>query len=133
MLIPFVVTLQFIFLHTAHIFSCLLLYSFCDNFVHSVAMWETLSVRSPQSLQRGDLTWYLTLLVLKAFSFAAQIRASVSTFKSPVLKHLQDSSFQLYRAFLSQTARTSLFFPLCQFLRILIPFENHLGGAIIGF
>ena len=34
--------------------SCLLLYSFCVNFLHSAKMWETVSVCSQQSLQRGE-------------------------------------------------------------------------------
>ena len=108
MLIPFVLTLQFILLHNLQCkifatFSCLLLCSFYANFLHSTTMWETLSVCSPQSLQRGDSidlsTWYLTMLGLLFL---------LSDHQFLIISKILPS--QLYRAVLSQIACVSFSF-----------------------
>ena len=75
--------------------SCLALYSFCDNLLHSLIMWLLVSSLSPHSLYLlfcCDLS-ILTLiwLVLIALSCAAIWRDSVSLWRFPFLSHGQVS------------------------------------------
>ena len=73
--------------------SCLALYSFCDNFLHSLIMWLIVSSPSPHSLH---LLFYCVLsilamicLVLMALSCAAIKRDSVSLLRFPFLSQVQ--------------------------------------------
>ena len=89
---------NFNFLHifqwiTLPIQSCLVLYSFCANLLHSLIMWLMVSSLSPHNLLRLfccvlsilALIW----LVLMALFCAAIRRGSVSLLKFPFLCHVQ--------------------------------------------
>ena len=71
--------------------SCLALYSFCANLLHSLIMWLIVSSLSPHSLRLLFCCLFsifaLILLVLMALSCAAIRRDSVSLLKFPFLTH----------------------------------------------
>ena len=80
--------------------SCLVLYSFCANLLHSLIMWLMVSSLSPQSLHSLfccvlsilALIW----LVLMALFYAAIRRDSVSLLKFPFLSHVQVLSCEMF-------------------------------------
>ena len=79
--------------------SCLVLYSFCANFLHSLIMWLIVSSLSPHSLHLL-FCWILSILalvwlVLMALSCAAIRRDSVSLLKFPFLSHVQVLSYEI--------------------------------------
>ena len=72
--------------------SCLDLYSFCANLLHSLIMWLIVSSLSPHSLHLL-FCWVLSILaliwlVLMALSCAAIRRESVSLIMFPYLSHV---------------------------------------------
>ena len=74
--------------------SCLhCLYCFCASFPHSETIWATVSSRSPQILQRGEISTLSIRcwidLVLMACSWAAIRVPSVAFFKSPFFSQSQ--------------------------------------------
>ena len=79
--------------------SCLVLYSFCANLLHSLIMWLTVSSLSPHSLHLLfccvlsilALIW----LVLMGVFCAAISRDSVSLLKFPFLSHVQVLSCEM--------------------------------------
>ena len=79
--------------------SCLVLYSFCANLLHSLIMWLMVSSLSPHSLHLL-FCWVLSILaliwlVLTALSSAAIRRNSVSLLKFPFLSHVQVLSCEM--------------------------------------
>ena len=73
--------------------SCLVLYSFCANLLHSFIMWLIISSLSPHSLYLL-FCWVLSILtliwlVLLALFGAAIRKDSVSLLKFPFLSHVQ--------------------------------------------
>ena len=80
--------------------SCLYLYSFCSNLLHSLIMWLMVSFLSPQS-QHLLFCYVLSILaliwlVLTALLCAAIRRDSVSLLKFPFLSHVQDVYYYYY-------------------------------------
>ena len=79
--------------------SCLALYSFCANLLHSLIMWFMLSSLSPHSLRLLfccvlsilALIW----LVFMVLFYAAIRRDSVSLLKFPFLSHVQVLSWEM--------------------------------------
>ena len=90
--------------------SCLVLYSFCGNLLHSLIMWLMVSSLSPHSLHLlfCCILSILALisLVLMALSCAAIRRDSVSLFKFPFLSHVQVVSCEM--VFISRLKRPLL-------------------------
>ena len=73
--------------------SCLVLYSFCANLLHSLIMWLVFSSLSPHSLHLL-FYWVLSILVLiwsvlMALTCAAIGRYSVSLLRFPFLSQVQ--------------------------------------------
>ena len=72
-----------------------ILYTFWASFFHPLTICHTVSVDSAHNLHSGvsDVLSILCLTeyVLKACSWTARIKPSVSFFKQPFLSHLQDS------------------------------------------
>ena len=73
--------------------SCLALYSFCANLLHSLIMWLIVSSLSPYSLHLL-FCWFLSIfaliwLVLMAWSYTAIRRDSVSLLRFPFLSQVQ--------------------------------------------
>ena len=79
--------------------SCLALYSFCANLLHSLIMWLMVSSLSPHS-RHLLFCWVLSILaliwlVLTSLSCAAIRRDSVSLLKFPFLSHVQVFSCEM--------------------------------------
>ena len=79
--------------------SCLVLYSFCANLLHSLIMWLMVSSLLPHSLHL-QFCWVLSILalmglVLTALSCAAIWRDSASLLKFPFLSHIQVLSCEI--------------------------------------
>ena len=90
--------------------SCLVLYSFCANLLHSLIMWLIVSSLSPHS-QHLLFCWVLSILSLKwlvlmALSCAAIRRDSVSLLRLPFLSQVPVFSCEM--VFISRLKR---FFP----------------------
>ena len=93
--------------------SCLVLYSFCANLMHSLIMWLMVSSLSPHNLHLL-FCWVLSILaliwlVLTALSCAAVRRDSVSLLKYPFLSHVQILSCEML--FISHLNRPNSCFP----------------------
>ena len=93
--------------------SCLALYSFCANLLHSLIMWLMASCLSPHSLHFlfcGVLSILaLIWLVLMALFIATIRRDSVSLLKFPFLSHVQVLSCEML--FISRLKRPWSCFP----------------------
>ena len=79
--------------------SCLVLYSFCANLLHSLIMWLMVSSLSPHSLHLL-FCWVLSILALiwlalTVLSCAAIRRGSVSLLKFPFPSHVQVLSYEI--------------------------------------
>ena len=79
--------------------SCLVLYSFCANLLHSLIMWLMASSLSPHSLHLL-FRWVLSILALiwlavMALFYIAIKRDSVSLLKFPFLSHVQVLSCEI--------------------------------------
>ena len=88
--------------------TCLALYSLRANLLHSLIIWLMVSSLSPHSLHLL-FCWVLSILaliwfVLRALSFAAIRRDSVSLLKFPFLSHVQVLSWEIL--FFSRLNRT---------------------------
>ena len=103
--------------------SCIILYSFCANLLHSLIMWLIVSFLSPHS-QHVLFYWVLSIhtliwLVLMALFGAAIRRDSVSLLKFPFLSQIQILSREML--FMSRLMLFFfLFFPRFCFLAIVI-------------
>ena len=88
--------------------SCLVLYSFCANLLHSIIMWLVVSSLSPHSLYLlfSCVLSILALiwLVLMALFCAAIRRGSISLWKCPFLSYVQVLSCEML--FISRLKRT---------------------------
>ena len=92
--------------------SCLVLYAFCVNLLHSLIMWLMVSSLSPHNLHLL-FCWVLSILaliwlVLIALFYAAIRRDSVSLLRFPFLSHVQVLS---YKMFISRLKRPCSCFP----------------------
>ena len=94
--------------------SCLALYSFCANLLHSLIMWLIVSSLSPHSLNLL-FCWILSILaliwlVLRALSCAAIRRDSVSLLKFPFLSH--STGIWVSKRLLKSPRLFSVFWPI---------------------
>ena len=90
--------------------SCLVLYSFCANLLHSLIMWLMVSSMSPHS-QHLLFCCILSILalILTALFCVVIRRDSVSLLKFPFLSHVQVLSCEML--FISRLKRPQSYFP----------------------